>query len=48
MAFGIAATVGSYLYAATAGGGKYVVTYGAIVVGLVRLVRGFFRRGGLS
>jgi energy-coupling factor transporter ATP-binding protein EcfA2 len=45
---GVAATVGSYLYAATAGGGKYVITYGLIATGLAQLIRGLVRRGGRS
>ena len=42
LALGTVATIGSYAVAATQGG-SYVVTYGAIAVGVVRVARGLYR-----
>jgi hypothetical protein len=43
LALGTVATIGSYAVATTHGGGSYVVTYGAIVVGVIRVARGLYR-----
>ncbi|MDB5311984.1 MAG: hypothetical protein JWO38_6186 [Gemmataceae bacterium] len=40
---GIVVTVGSFLAAATAGGGTYVVAWGAIVFGGIQFLRGMMR-----
>ena len=40
---GLLATIGSYAFAATQADHSYVVAYGAIVVGVVRLGRGLYR-----
>lgn len=42
LALGAVATIGTYAVAA-AQGGTYVVTYGAIVVGVIRIARGVYR-----
>ena len=43
LAFGVLATIGSYAFASTQGGKGYVVAYGAIAVGVIRLARGLYR-----
>lgn len=42
---GLVVTLGSYSSASSSGGGRYVVTTGAIVIGVVRIVRGLLRSG---
>jgi hypothetical protein len=43
LGLGMLATIGSYAFAATQGGGSYFVASGAIVVGVIRLGRGLYR-----
>src|ERR1700756_4167770 len=40
LAVGLVATIGSYLFVSSRGGGIYFVCWGAIVVGIVSIVRG--------
>ena len=43
LGLGLVATVGTYALAASEGGGRYFVAYGAIVFGFLRLLRGLYR-----
>lgn len=43
---GIVVTAGTYLVAASAGGGAYVVTWGAVVYGAIRFFRGLIQLRG--
>ncbi len=46
MAVGIVVTAVTYDSANRSGGGTYVVAYGPIVVGFIKLIRGLARRAG--